>query len=236
MMLRIEHEPAYVLHTRLYRETSLIVDVLTEHQGRLSVIAKGARRPKSLWKGLLQPFVPLSLSFLGRSDLKTLTHCELQGDWQHMPPMHLPSGLYLNELLVKLIHPHHAMPELFRLYMDTVSSMAQATDAKPLLRRFEKYLLSYLVYDLILDRDHKQDLIEPEAYYTYHLEAGAIKYEGSDQQTLRVYSGHMLLALAHDIFDSAEHAVAMRHYLGALVSQLYTGELNTRQLIYQGNM
>lgn len=233
MMFRIEGESAYVLHARLYRETSLIVDLLTENQGRISVIAKGARRAKSSWKGLLQPFVPIMIAYLGRSDLKTLTHCELSGYWQHMPAAQLPSALYVNELLVKLIHPHHPMPELFRLYTETLSAISKEQNAKPCLRRFEKYLLSYLGYDLILDRDAEQRAIEPEAYYSYHLEAGAIKYEGEAQYNAHVFSGHMLLALAHDRFD--EHELTMKYYLGALLAQLYSGELVTRQLIYQGS-
>lgn len=235
MMIRIEGESAYVLHTRLYRETSLIVDVLTEHQGRVSLIAKGARRPKSPWKGLLQPFVPLTLSYLGRADLKTLTHCELLGLWQHMPAAQLPSVLYMNELLVKLIHPQHPMPELFRLYTETLSGIAATMDTRPLLRRFEKYLLSYLGYDLILDRDSDQQPIMPEAYYFYHLEAGATHYEGDAQANSRVFSGHVLLALAHDQYDDPAQASAMRFFLGSLLSQLYAGELVTRQLIYQGS-
>lgn len=234
-MVRVEGESAYVLHTRLYRETSLIVDVLTEHQGRLSLIAKGARRAKSPWKGLLQPFVPLSISYIGRAELKTLTQCELLGLWQHMPAAQLPSALYMNELLIKLIHPQHVMPELFGLYTEVLTGIAATTDPRPLLRRFEKYLLSYLGYDLILDRDSDQRPIVLESYYFYHLEAGATLYEGDAQANTRVFSGHVLWALAHDKFDDLEQAAAMRYFLGSLLSQLYTGELVTRQLIYQGS-
>lgn len=234
MMTRIEGESAFVLHTRLYSETSLIVEVLTEHQGRVSLIAKGARRPKSPWKGLLQPFIPLMLSFLGRLDLKTLTQCELKGGWQSIPPAHLPAALYINELLVKLLQAQHPMPELYHLYDETVSKLCSSTDLRPILRRFEKYLLSYVGYDLILDRDASQQPIEPESYYFYHLEAGATRYEGDAQANPRVFSGDVLLALAHDHFEDPALAHAQQQLLGLLLAQLYAGELQTRSLIYQG--
>lgn len=66
-----EQEPAYVIHRRPWRETSLLVDLFTLNHGRLSVVARGASGSKSALKAQLQPFQPLLLDWVGRGDLKT---------------------------------------------------------------------------------------------------------------------------------------------------------------------
>jgi DNA repair protein RecO (recombination protein O) len=74
-----DDEPAFVLHTYPYRETSLIVEAFTSAYGRVAMVARGAKRPRSEVRGLLQAFQPLALSWAGAGELKTLVKAEWRG-------------------------------------------------------------------------------------------------------------------------------------------------------------
>ncbi|MCA1768371.1 MAG: DNA repair protein RecO [Idiomarina sp.] len=137
---------ALVLHRWDYQETSLILDLFTEEKGRVRVVAKGAKRPKSPWRGLAQPFMPLLAEFQGRSDLKTLTLLEpqqtaqkllLQGD-------KLYSGFYLNELIQRLLPVEAEAPEVFESYLSALQNMTSSERVEPALRQFEWQLLQHL--------------------------------------------------------------------------------------------
>lgn len=148
---------ALVLHRWDYQETSLILDLFTEDKGRVRVVAKGAKRPKSPWRGLAQPFMPLLAEFQGRSDLKTLTLLEpqkipqkplLQGD-------KLYSGFYLNELIQRLVPAEAEAPELFECYLSALQNMTNSERVEPALRQFEWQLLQHLgaAFDWHYDAD-----------------------------------------------------------------------------------
>ena len=100
---RINGQPAFVLHSYPYKETSLIVDLFTRDHGRVAVVAKGAKRPLSKLRGVLQTFQPLSVSWSGKSELRTLIDAEWVGGMLPIERNALLCGFYLNELLVKLI-------------------------------------------------------------------------------------------------------------------------------------
>ena len=101
--MRVELEPAYILHTRSYRETSQIIEVFTPGFGRAGLVAKGARRPKSAFRGILNPFQPLRVSWSGRGELATLTQAEAVSVADVMPGSSVMAGFYVNELLLKLL-------------------------------------------------------------------------------------------------------------------------------------
>ncbi len=162
---RVELQPAFVLHTRLYRETSLLLECLTQDEGRLTVVARGARRPKSPYLGLTQPFIPLLISYLGRGELKTLTQAEPNGLCQFLRGDRLASGLYLNELCARLLAPHTPVAELFSVYQDTVTILGSDQPVHAPLRLFEKQLLSTLGHDLCLHQDAEQQPIDAHAHY-----------------------------------------------------------------------
>ena len=111
---RIADEAAFVLHSHPYKETSLIVDVLTRHHGRVALVARGAKRPRSALRGVLLAFQPLSVAWLqgraravngaqGGGDLRTLTRAEWLGGLMPLRGEALMSGFYLNELIQKLL-------------------------------------------------------------------------------------------------------------------------------------
>lgn len=146
----------YVLRSKPYRNTSALVDIFSREYGRLTLIAKGSRAPKSPWFAWLQPFQLLRLSWQGQTDLKTLTHVESTEASYWLQGLKLYSGLYLNELLLKFLQPYDAHAHLFDGYHQAVTSLAQKSlvqseSPEPLegvLRRFEMALLCETGYGI----------------------------------------------------------------------------------------
>src|SRR6187431_3778228 len=152
--LRRENQSAFVLHTYPYRETSLIVEAMTAEFGRVAMVARGAKRPRSELRGLLQAFQPLALSWAGTGELKTLVKAEWRGGLPLATGAALLCGFYLNELLLKLLPREDPHPLLWNAYAETL--LALTHDARPAaqavtLRRFEVRLLAELGYALVLD-------------------------------------------------------------------------------------
>ena len=141
-----ELHQAYVLHTRHYRETSLIVDFLVPDVGRISAVVRGARRPKSPQRSLLQPFGRLLISWYGKGELKTLKVLESDNQLVGLRGRALFSGMYLNELLVRLIKAEEPCETLFFNYQQALFELREAESVEPVLRRFERQLLQTLGY------------------------------------------------------------------------------------------
>src|SRR5262245_46536737 len=114
--MRITLQPAFILHARPYRDTSLLVDLLTLNHGRVHAVARSARGMRSRYKGLLQPFVPFLTSWTGKTDLVSLGCIESNGPPYFLEGRSLLSGFYLNELLIRLLHRYDPHPELYKTY------------------------------------------------------------------------------------------------------------------------
>jgi len=137
----VNGQPAFVLHSYPYKETSLIVDLFTREYGRVALVAKGAKRPHSKLRGALQTFQPLSVSWSGKGEVRTLTAAEWIGGLLPLEKSALLCGFYLNELLVKLLAREDPHPALFDHYVDTLNQLAHDQPAPIVLRRFERALL-----------------------------------------------------------------------------------------------
>ncbi|MFB9122393.1 DNA repair protein RecO [Paraburkholderia dipogonis] len=138
---RIAEQPAFVLHSYPYRETSLIIDVLSRDHGRLALVAKGAKRPHSALRGVLQTFQPLALSWSGKSEVRTLTGAEWVGGMLPLAGDALLCGFYVNELLVKFCAREDPHPQLFHHYVVTMTRLAHDEPPVQVLRSFERVLL-----------------------------------------------------------------------------------------------
>jgi DNA repair protein RecO (recombination protein O) len=138
---RVAQQPAFVLHSYPYRETSLIVDVFSRDHGRIPLIAKGAKRPHSKLRGVLQTFQPLSVSWTGKGEMRTLIDAEWVGGLLPVEKSALLCGFYLNELLVKLLARDDPHPGLFDHYVATLNQLAHDEPAPIVLRKFERTLL-----------------------------------------------------------------------------------------------
>lgn len=197
--VRVVLQDAFVLHCRNFRETSLIADVFSRDFGRLSVLAKGARRTKSRYFGVLQPFRLLKLSWCGRSELLTLTEGEINLPVIGLSGGRLYCGFYLNELLCHFLHRHDPHIELFSVYEKTLSLLKADQSIEPLLRYFEMSLLQQIGYGLQIEFDGENgSAIEPSKIYVYVNEKGLVEAK-SGKETIH---GSTLIALRqHQIND-----------------------------------
>ena len=212
MSERVDGDPAFVLHTRPWRETSLIVDILSRHHGRLGLVARGARRAGAAVKARLIPFQPLTLSWFGRGQLRTLHAAEWQGGGLMLRGHALMCGFYLNELLLRLLPEGDAHEALFDHYALALADLNSRPEMEPVLRRFELDLLSELGYAQSLGHLAEGGELDPEAYYGYEAGTGVIAATHAGR-----YSGRALLALAAGDFSQpatlAEGKLLMRALL-----------------------
>ncbi len=214
-MARIQLEPAYVLHSRPFRETSLIVEAFTREYGRIAVVARGAKSDRSRWRNVLQPFRPLLLSWNQKSDLGTLTAADQVASPPALQGQSLYCGMYLNELLVRLLHRGDPHIEVFERYRYVLSELASELPPQPLLRVFEKHLLEAIGYAMLLDRECKSGAdVLPQNWYDYRPDRGPVLSAGPGKNRV---SGAALLALHAENLQSAnlpELRMLMRSVIG----------------------
>src|SRR5437868_5700118 len=153
MKRRADHEPGYVLHTYPYKETSLIVEAFTRRYGRVSLLARGARRPRSAMRGVLLAFHPLRLGWSGSSELATLMAAEWAGGSRQLAGRALMCGFYVNELVLRLLPREDAHEGLFDAYGDALGRLAAGEPVSGVLRSFEKRMLAELGYAPVFDRE-----------------------------------------------------------------------------------
>lgn len=229
---RINNEPGFVLHTYPFKETSVVAEVFTRGHGRVALIARGARRPASALRGLMQPFTPLLLSWFGKAELKTLHAAEWQGGLVAPQGRALMCGFYLNELLLRLLARGDAHEVLYDCYVDTLDQLAgeSTIDFERILRRFEKSLLSEIGYGATFDVDAESGVaIDPNARYVFQPERGAMRAAGQPGCPV---SGRTLLDLAEDRFDRPATLAEAKMLMRALINHtLGTKPLYTRQLL-----
>lgn len=195
--MRADLAPAYVLHGRAYRETSMLLEVFSWEHGRVGLVARGARAGRSRLRGVLRPFLPLLVSWSGRGELGTLTGAEPDGQVRLAGGAMLAGGFYLNELLMRLLARNDPHPELFRVYDRTLESLAEPGLAEPALRVFEKRLLAELGYALVLEREVDGSPVRAEGLYHYHLEEGPVAVTRIHGEMLGIH-GESLLCLARE--------------------------------------
>ena len=229
---RIQDEPAFVLHSYPFRETSLVLEVFSREYGRVPLVARGARRPRSALRGLLMSFQPLSLSWFGKHELRTLHSAEWQGGQPQLQGTALLCGFYLNELLLNLMARDDPHQSLFDYYQQTLQRLAQEQDHAFTLRSFEKHMLQELGYALSLETEAESGKpIVPEKTYRYILERGAIAETADSAQGLPV-AGKTLLDMAADDYRDLNSARQSKQLMRMLLDHYLAGKtLHTRELM-----
>lgn len=225
---------AFVLHTRAFKENSLIVELLTLEHGRVSVVAKGARsHSKSNRRALLQAFQPLQVSWFGRSDLKSLKQLEAGGLPFRVSGIANLSGLYLNELLLKLLIPWDPHPELFQVYQTALEQFHHAQKPQIILREFELLLIEELGYGIDWQQDIYADAIEPEQQYAFVAEQGFISEWQAPKDSLLI-KGNLILAVAGHNWQVAGSLALARKVCRQIIDQLLGHKtLNSRKLLQE---
>ena len=218
---RHDDEPAFVLHAYPYKETSAIVEAFTEGAGRVPMVAKGAKRPRSELRGLLQAFQPLALSWAGTGELKTLVKAEWRGGLPLATGAALLCGFYQNELLLKLLPREDPHPALFAEYASALHALTG--DAHPAaqaatLRRFELRLLAELGYALPLS--HEVDTgapIDADERYHYAFDRGPRLVAREPDARGPVVRGATLLALANAHYPDADVAAEAKRLMRSVL-------------------
>lgn len=172
-MKRVEDHNIYILHTYPFKETSLIVEALSENFGRISLLAKGARRPRSLLRGYLQPFQMIQATWSNVSELKTLYNVEWNSKYLGLKNQALICGFYMNELIMKLLPKDEPSNDFFHFYHQQLEELSFNVGYESLLRVFELKLLEELGYKVKLDEDENGNPINPKKFYYYEAEYGA---------------------------------------------------------------
>lgn len=214
-MSRIQLEPAYILHSRSFRETSLIIEIFSREQGRAALVARGAKSARSRWRNVLQPFRPLLLSWTQKSELGTLTAADQVASPPALQGQALYCGLYMNELLIRLLHRGDPHREVFERYREVLSELASEEAPQPLLRVFEKHLLDAIGYAMLLDRECDSGAdVRPGQWYEYQPDRGPIRASGPGKGRV---SGAALLQLHAEQLETAylpELRMLMRSVIG----------------------
>jgi DNA repair protein RecO (recombination protein O) len=217
--MRVNQEPAYVLHHYDYGETSLLLEMFTRRHGRLGLIAKGARRARSPFRTALIPFQPLMIGFSGRGELPTLTSAESTGPAPAIIGESLFCGLYLNELLLRLLHRHDPHERLFESYSEVLGQLGEGRETEAVLRVFEKRLLEDIGFGLVLDHDvHDGEPIQAEHLYRYVPEHGPVPEHAAEGEGIAV-QGASLLALASERLVDEAALRDLKHLMRAMLAR-----------------
>ncbi len=221
-------QPAYVLHSRAYRETSLILDVLTEDYGKVALIAKGVRNKKSTTAALLQPFMSLLVSYIGKSDLRNLSHVELNPPITGLKGIPLYCGFYINELLNHFLQTNDPCPEIYQHYQQCLDLLQNNSgNIEAALRLFELNLLESLGYGLQLTYDFQQEQpIDSEKKYYYIPDQGPVVAENGS------FSGATLKSLQGKNLENKQALAEAKQLMRQVIDFHLQGRaLKSRSLI-----
>lgn len=217
--MRVTAQPAYILHARAWRETSLLLEAFTRDYGRVGLVARGVRGARArLPRSALEPLQALRLDWSGRGELQTLTAAESVANPPALRGDALMSSMYINELLVRLTARDDPYPGLFQRYAALLDELAATRTLAWSLRRFERDLLAAIGYALQLECEAATGApMEPAQLYDYVPEVGPLAASDSGAGVVRL-RGSALLALAADTMppDGAD-LVALRHLMRSLI-------------------
>ena len=218
-------QKAFVIHSRPYKETSLIVTFLSDQNGKINAVAKGAKRKNSRLSGNLEPFQCLNIDFRGRSDLKTLylaEPCEVFEDF--VGSENLYSAFYINELINFLITQSEESVDLFNIYKGCISKLKKDLSIEEILRNFELDLLGVLGYEINFYNEYDTNKeIESDKYYRYSPQSGFSKSEDG-------FDGKVLNEISQRIFSN--ESLAASKEINRMTIEYYFEELNIKSRVF----
>ena len=223
-MTRVILEPVFVLHSRPYRNSSLIVELLSMRFGRIAAVARSARGPRSRYQGKLQLFAPILASWAGRGELKNLGNIELSGSIYQLEGKALLCGFYLNELLIRLLRHDDPYPKTYQRYQQVLNNLEKNSTFEAELRYFENNLLQDLGYGLSLVE------VLPEKFYRYLPGHGFVLVDPSDDRF--VFPGYALLALYNESLEAKDELLYAKRLMRMVLAR-HLGEkpIRSRELL-----
>ena len=231
--MRVTTQAAYILHKRAYRETSQILEIFTRDYGRLSVLSKGSRTARSKTSGILQLFQPLVLSWQGRGDLPYLSSVEVANcKSPDLKAKSLLSAMYLNELLVYLLHKNDVHENIFDRYHEVLFALKSSQQIERDLRLFERDLLQYLGFEMNLKCDADSGaMLDSNTLYAYHFEHGPVSTATGQSLACPVVSGDSLMSFNRGSLESKRHQTEIKALMRYVLSHhLGNKKLKSRDL------
>lgn len=225
----------YILHVRAYQDSSAILECFSESAGLVALIARGAKRPKSRMQGLIQPFICLEMAWVGKGEIKTLTQIEAANLSPRLTGNKIALGLYLNELLMRLLIRFDPYPQLFNYYQDALNALAATEDNlewQRILRIFEKHLLAELGYGLDLSMNAQTgESILPELLYCYDPLIGLCEVTSLVPPHIVVVSGASIIALHHNALHTKVECIEAKKLMRSILAHhLGNKPLHSRKL------
>ena len=227
--MRVQLHQAYCIHARCYRESSRIMEMLTPEYGLISCLGHGSRK-RNTSSDIL--FMPLLISWSGRGDLFTLTHMETTAAKQVSSPEVFIIGMYLNELILKLVPKSSPSKEVFELYQNVIRLLDKEVSQEKVLRLFEIELLNLIGHGLSLDKesDHETSILE-DAVYRYDVGHGPVRIQ-HENNAWNVIKGATLLALQSPLsMDAANLLEAKQLMRGIINLHLGSRTLHSREIL-----
>ncbi|PKM07348.1 MAG: DNA repair protein RecO [Gammaproteobacteria bacterium HGW-Gammaproteobacteria-4] len=219
--MRVSAQPAWVLHVRPWRETSVLVELFTPDHGRIGALSRSVRGPKRQWlRAVLQPFTPLRVDFQQRGELANLGAVEPTAAPLALAGDAVLAGFYVNEILLRLTPRNDPPRALFGRYCALLGALASGESLAWTLRSFERDLLIQLGYALPFEHDAHGEAIDPDARYRIDAEQGAVRALAFDRSAI---TGAQWLALAGDDLPDAATLRVLRRVLRHQLERLLDG-------------
>ncbi|MCP2040156.1 DNA repair protein RecO (recombination protein O) [Neisseria sp. HSC-16F19] len=233
---RINHQPALLLSATPWRESSLLAELFSRDYGRVCVVARSARKRQSELRGVLVPFVPVSVSWYGNQEIKTLHRAEWLGGWPQPQGRALFSALYANELVLKLTAREDPHPPLYDALAEVLRHIAGDNTAAA-LRRFEWQLLRELGFAPDIGRDEHRQPIDADARYWLRPEHTPVRLEASGPPPADgiCVHGRTLLALAQHGGHDTRTAQEALQLTRMLLDFRLPGGIHSRRILQQLN-
>ena len=236
LVKRVNLEPAFVIHTRAFKETSLLVDLFTKNLGRINVVAKGARRPKSPLRSVLPPASLFAISFSGKSELKNLNACELLNHYSISMPLSFNSIVYVNELLIKATEKEDPHEKIFNQYQSLCAGLSEKKERieiEVLLRSFELILLQELGYGIDLSFESiSGNKIKPKDKYMFDPSLGFNKVQTDSIKSNGIFLGKDILNFSSGDLTEEDSRLASKKIMRlALDYHLGNKSLNIRKYL-----
>ncbi|TDK26024.1 DNA repair protein RecO [Luteimonas aestuarii] len=217
--MRYAGERAYVLHARPWRETSLLLEALSESHGRIGLVARGVLGPKRhVLRAALQPLQHIRFDAVQRGEMAHLNGAEALDAAPRLTGDAMLAGFYVNELMVRLAPRQDPQPDLYALYGQVRARLRAGSGVAWTLRRFERDLLQALGVGFDLSCDGDGETIDPAGHYRLDPEHGPRRVRSERSGDARGASGRGLVALANDEMPAAADLAGLRRVMREVVS------------------